>query len=111
MRASCIGLIVTGLLLAAPAMAIAQSYQGGLRGAVRDADGVIPGAGVVLVNDETTLERTVVTNAAGEYAFPNLAPGNYTVRVSVQGFKRFESRALRIGTQDFLTLDVTLQVG
>ena len=35
--------------------ATAQTYQGGIRGAVRDANGVVPGAEVVLVNEETTL--------------------------------------------------------
>ena len=35
-------------------------------GAVRDADGVIPGSDVVLIKKETNLERTVITNADGE---------------------------------------------
>lgn len=72
---------------------------------------MIPGADVVLINEQTSFERTVVTNAVGEFAFPNLAPGSYTVRASIVGFKTFESRGLRVGTQDFLTLDVTLEVG
>ena len=32
---------------------VAQTYQGALRGAVRDAQGVIPGAEVILVNEDT----------------------------------------------------------
>lgn len=55
-----------------PSSAAAQTYQGGLRGAVRDADGVVPGAAVVLTNVETGFDRTTVSNDAGEYAFPNL---------------------------------------
>ena len=86
----------------------AQTYQGGLRGAVRDADGVVPGASVVLSHVETGFERTVVTNAAEEYAFPNLAPGVYHVRASLAGFKTFENREIRIGTQDFATIDLAL---
>ena len=44
-----------------------QTYQGGMRGAVRDANGVVPGADVTLVNEETAVERTTVTNAVGEH--------------------------------------------
>jgi len=38
----CAGLAVVALLLALPPAAGAQSFQGGLRGAVKDAQGVIP---------------------------------------------------------------------
>ena len=91
--------------------ATAQTYQGGIRGAVRDANGVVPGADVVLVNEETTLPRTTVTNAVGEYAFVNVLPGLYTLKASLAGFKTFERHGVRISTQDFLTLDVALEVG
>ena len=88
-----------------------QTYQGGLRGAVRDANGVVPGADVALINEETNVTRATVTNAAGEYAFPNAVPGVYTVRAALAGFRTFESRGIIIGTQDFLTLDLPLEVG
>jgi len=56
-------------MTAVAADAAAQTYQGGVRGAVRDANGVVPGAEVVLINEQTTLPRTTVTNEVGEYAF------------------------------------------
>jgi trimeric autotransporter adhesin len=100
------------LCLSVTAMTLsAQTYQGGVRGAVRDANAVIPGADVALVNEETGLTRAMVTNAVGEYAFPNVLPGVYLVRASLQGFKTLESRGIRIGTQEFLTLDLRLDVG
>ena len=43
--------VVAGLLLGMAAGAGAQTFQGGLRGAVKDAQGVIPGATVTLVNE------------------------------------------------------------
>ena len=94
-----------------PSLSSAQTYQGGVRGAVRDANGVVPGADVVLTNEDTGLRRPAVTNAAGEYAFPNVLPGVYTLTASLTGFKTSESRGIRVGTQDFLTLDLALQVG
>lgn len=88
-----------------------QSYQGGLRGAVRDANGVIPGADVILVNEATNAKRSTVTNEVGEYAFTSVLPGTYTVSVAITGYKKFESRGLIIGAQTFITLDLPLQVG
>jgi hypothetical protein len=90
----------------------AQTYQGGLRGAVRDAAGaLVPGVDLALLNEETNTTRTTLTNEAGEYAFPNVEPGTYTLTAARSGFKRFEDKGIRIGTQSFITLDVALEVG
>ena len=91
--------------------ASAQTYQGALRGAVRDAQGVIPGAEVTLINEDTNAERSAMTNEVGEYAFTSVLPGTYTVRVSLPGFKTEERKAFRIGTQQSLVLDFVLEVG
>lgn len=99
------------LLLVAATTVIAQSHHAGVRGAVRDATGVMVSVEVVLLNEETTVERATITNASGEYAFPGVAPGSYTIRGVAAGFKTFESRGIRIGTQDSLTLDLVLEIG
>ena len=82
-----------------PANVFAQSFQGGLRGAVRDANGVIPGVEVMLVNSATNSTRTAVTNTAGEYAYVAVEPGTYMVRAALSGFKTYERKGLTIGTQ------------
>jgi hypothetical protein len=89
----------------------AQGYQGGIRGAVHDAAGVVPGAEVTVTNEETNVSRSTVTNAAGEYNLPNLAPGLYGLKVAMSGFKAVTQKGVPIGTQQFLTLDVTLEIG
>ena len=104
------GAIVVWLLGPAPA-ASAQSFQGGMRGAVKDAQGVIPGVIVSLVNEATNVSRDTVSNQSGEYSFPALDNGSYTARASVQGFKTFERKGIRVGTQQFITLDITLEIG
>jgi len=104
--------VVLLLLVGAVEVAMGQSYQGGLRGAVNEVDGsVIPGAEVTLRNEETNATRTVVTNEAGEYAFANVLPGTYTVTAMANGHKKLESKGVRIGTQEFITLDLALEVG
>ena len=93
------------------AAASAQTYQGALRGAVRDTQGVIPGAEVTLIHEGTNAERMAMTNEVGEYAFPNLLPGIYTVRVALPGFKTEERTSVRVGTAQALVLDFSLEVG
>ena len=99
------------VIIALAGTAAGQSYQGGLRGTARDAEGVIPGVTITLINQESGVSRETGTNAAGEYSFPGVVPGVYSVRAAVAGFKTFERKDVRIGTQQFLTLDVRLEVG
>jgi trimeric autotransporter adhesin len=106
---TCVAMVVW--LLAAASAASAQSFQGGLRGAVKDSQGVIPGVTVTLVNEANGVSRDTVSNASGEYSFPAVDPGAYSVKASVQGFKTFERKGIRVGTQQFLTLDIVLEVG
>jgi hypothetical protein len=89
----------------------AQTYQGALRGAVRDAQGVIPSAEVVLISEETSATRSAMTNEVGEYAFASILPGVYTIRVSLPGFKTEERKGFRIGTQQSAVLDFRLEIG
>ncbi len=89
----------------------AQTFQGGIRGAVRDADGILPGVEVTLTNDDTGARRSTFTNDVGEYNFPAVAPGPYTLRAFLQGFQTYVRNGLVIATQQFVTLDVTLAVG
>ena len=89
----------------------AQTFTGGLRGAVRDANGVIPGVTVTLNNDATGATRDAVSNEQGEYSFAAVPPGNYTVRAELTGFRAYENRNIRIAAQQFITLDITLEVG
>src|SRR5262245_20532435 len=103
------------LLLVVAASTVAargQSYQGGLRGAARDASGaVVVGCELSLINEETNTARSAVTNSEGEYAFTNVLPGVYTLVATKSGYKKYEGKNIRVGTQEFITLDVRLEVG
>ena len=100
----CVSLFTAGL-------AHAQSFQGGLRGSVKDAQGVIPGVAITLTNEANGVTRDTISNASGEYSFPAIDPSTYTVKAAVQGFKTFDRKGIRIGTQQFITLDIVLEVG
>jgi hypothetical protein len=89
----------------------AQSFQGGLRGTVKDPQGVIPGASITLINTANNVSRETVSNGVGEYSFPAVDPASYTIKITVQGYKTFERKGVVIGTQQFVTLDVQLEIG
>jgi hypothetical protein len=69
--------------------ATAQSGNtGAIRGTVADPTGaVIPNASLSLINAESGLHRTVVTDASGKFEFANIPFGNYKATISATGFK------------------------
>lgn len=94
------------------ALALAQSERGTITGAVRDASGaVVPGAGVIVTNQDTNVAIHAATNDAGEYTVPNLPPGIYTVRVEKQGFRPSEEKGLTLNAAQTVRADAALQVG
>jgi hypothetical protein len=99
------------LSLALISEAAGQSFYGGVRGAVRDPDGVVPGVELTLVNQETHRSRTTVSNGAGEYAFPAVVPGTYALRAVRAGYKTLERVGFAVATQEVVTLDLQLEVG
>src|SRR5262249_13131058 len=109
MRAALV--LAASLVVSHAAGVSGQGFQGGLRGAIKDAGGVIPGVEITLTNEQTNIKRSVVTNERGEYSFANVDPGTYSVKAALQGYKTVDRGGIRIGTQQFFTLDLTLEVG
>src|SRR5215471_16604167 len=91
--------------------ALAQTNTGNLTGTVSDASGVIQGATVVITDDKTGKEKTVVTNEAGGFAVNQLDVGTYTVKITSQGHKTFTATALKIDVGVTYTLNATMEVG
>src|SRR4030095_659109 len=108
LRAALIGAFLT---VAASGTLFGQGFQGGLRGSVKDAGGVVPGVEVTLTNEQTNTSRSTTTNERGEYAFANIDPGSYAVKATLTGYKTIDRRSIPIGTQQFLTLDLMMEVG
>ena len=74
----------TGIVafFAAIAMAAPASAQstGAIQWNITDAQGsVVPGTTVTIRNVATGVERSVVSDAAGDYLAPSLAPGPYRI--------------------------------
>lgn len=102
-----------GLLLTfASAMAFAQIDTGSIVGTVRDPSGAaIPKATVNLTNKATSQISSTVTNSVGEYQFPSLHPGDYSVKAVANGFSTQEFSDVHIDVQSRPSVDFTLRVG
>src|SRR5437867_9824053 len=89
----------------------ALAQNAALVGTVRDAQqALIPGVMVTLQNLDTGVELTTMTNELGNYEFPTVRPGSYSVRVELSGFRRFvQNVALAVSQRS--RVDATLQVG
>jgi hypothetical protein len=89
----------------------AQTNTGGLVGTVSSPDGVIPGATIVITDNQTKQEINTVTNGEGAFSVPRLAVGLYTVKISAAGFKTFVATDLKIDIGRQYSLNPTLEVG
>ena len=103
--------LLVGAILFAPLARAQNSNTGEIKGAVMDPLGAfVPGAAVSIKNVQTGVVTPTTTNQSGLYDVPFLAPGNYTITFSKQGFRDFvrEGIVLQIET---LEISATLQVG
>ena len=98
-------------LINSAGMAAAQTYQGTIRGIVKDQQGIIPAAEVTLVNEATSAARSITTNEVGEYVFTSVLPGTYTLRAALPGFRTEERKGLKVATQQQVVADFTLEIG
>ena len=105
--------LVLALVVGTTTVAVGQVTSGSINGTVRDATGgVIPGATVTVANPSTGVTRTVTTNDTGDFVVPNIPPGDYTIRVEVQGFKALEKSDVRLSATDRLNAGVfVLELG
>ena len=77
------------LVLASTSL-LSQTNLGRIVGAVRDqTGGAMLGVTVSVTDADRGLERTTMTDTAGQYAFPGLLPGRKTIKAEVSGFKIF----------------------
>lgn len=99
------------ILLAAGA-GFAQLSTASLSGSVRDSSGaVITNATIVLHSVDTSVERSSVSNSAGEYTFLNITPGRYTLEAKANGFTSQQISAFVLTVGQTATMDFTLGVG
>jgi outer membrane receptor protein involved in Fe transport len=100
------------LLWVSSGTGLAQSSTATINGTVKDSSGsIVPAAEVVLTNTQTGVERKVVTNDVGAYAFLNIIPGEYRLQAGKTGFKTSKQSAFTLTVNQTATFDLSLEVG
>ena len=85
-----IALFVALLMATGAATMTAQSVNSSVQGTVADASGaVVPGATVELMNTRTGVQFKTQSDASGNYSFPAVQPGVYSLSISKQGFATY----------------------
>jgi outer membrane receptor for ferrienterochelin and colicin len=105
--------LLTGLIvwLAMASPAFAQGGTSEINGTVVDsAKAVLPGVTVTATNQNTGLERAVVTGGEGRFTIPTLPPGTYSIKAELPGFQVMVMNGLVVNVGQELTVNLTLQV-
>jgi len=93
-------------------LAYSQTPNATLLGTVTDISGaVVPSAKVTITEVNTNVSRTRQTNDRGNYSFPDLSPGNYSVTVEAAGFKKETRTDLTVLVDTVTRSDIQLSPG
>src|SRR6476646_2973618 len=91
---------------------LAQTDSASLTGLVTDPSGaVMLNASVTLVNVDTNISQTTLTNQAGIYHFPSLQPGTYRVTIKNPGFQEIVTQGLVLHVQDAVSKNFKMELG
>lgn len=105
-------LLLASALIAAPQRAEAQADTGRIGGTITDASGaVIVGAVVTATQIELSKSTVVKTDKRGDYIFPNLQVGHYTVQINMNGFASETKQGYELDDNSALTVNFSMQAG
>lgn len=103
--------VVTVLVCLAP-FSFGFDVTGTISGIVKDSTGaLVPGAEVTVTNAGTNATFSALSDAAGVYTVRALPIGVYNLTAELRGFKKFESRAIRVQVNEVARVDIALSVG
>src|ERR1700678_614808 len=89
----------------------AQNFRGGINGVVTDQAGAsVPGAQVQITEDATGVTHSTVSSSAGEYSFPDLPLGLYTVSATSSGFETLKVEKVQVSAGTTYSLPIKLAV-
>ena len=92
--------------------ALAQYNTAELGGVVKDTQGgVLPGATVWVAQASSGFKVERVTDGSGRFFLPGLPVGDYTLSVTLEGFKQFSQKGLALRVGQKIDLSVTMELG
>ena len=90
----------------------AQGTGGRILGRVSDPSGaVIAHVKVVVTNDATGVTRDSETNESGDYVFPAVPVGTYTLSFELTGFKKDVRHGVSLDLNQVITLNMVMKLG
>ena len=91
---------------------LAQVATGNIRGTVMDStEAVIANAKIILINVNTSVQRTVISNENGDFNAPSMPLGDYQVIAEVAGFQKKILTGINLQVDQTATLRIVLQPG
>ncbi|MGA8596246.1 MAG: TonB-dependent receptor [Bryobacteraceae bacterium] len=105
-------LLAVMVSLAAITPALAQFETADVLGAITDPTGsAIANATVTLVNQDTGVKSETKTGGNGDFTFPNVKVGIYTVTAEAPGFEKAIAANIRVDVNARQRVDLTMQIG
>jgi len=115
MKLPIIGGVALALILVATSRALAQgggaSSTGTIQGRVVDAQGaVLPGVTITAASPALLGQQTTVTSETGNYRFPGVPPGTYTLTYELTGFNTVRREGIQIALGFTANVNIEMQV-
>lgn len=105
-------LLLAAVVLGFALQAQAQTSRGTVSGVVTDPNNaVIAGAEVTIINAETSVSRSAVTNGEGIYRFEAIDPGTYSVKITAPNFGTVIKNDVAVNANQTSTVDTQLAPG
>ena len=77
-------------------LGVAQRRTGALRGTITDEQGnPLPGVTISIASPSMMGTQSFVTTEKGDYRFPAITPGVYSLKANLSGFQTFERTGIR----------------
>jgi len=103
---------IVALIALPTCLVFAQLPAGTILGLVKDSSGaVIPGAGITIMNTDTSLTRNGASDEDGSYRFPALPVGHYRLEVTKEGFSTLTRTGITLEVGEEARIDLILEVG
>jgi hypothetical protein len=107
-----IAVLLVTLLFGFSTPVMGQAVNATLLGTVTDSSGAaVANAKVMITETNTGISRSSQTNDSGNYVFPDLPPGTYTVTAELTGFKRASRVGVGVIVNSSDRVDLVLQPG
>jgi hypothetical protein len=104
--------VVLTLFMAVPACVLCQIQNGQFTGVIEDPTGAnVPGARVLIKNQETGYGLVVRSNEVGVFAAQELTIGHYKLTVEAAGFKTVTASNVELNAGTVVRVDFKLQIG